>query len=67
MLGRTISSVLIILLCGCFLVYWFSRVMMLFHGPEVEINETLARDLRRVRKLLLAVRSIFTPPNLLAG
>ena len=39
----------------------------LVYGSDDEINETLESDLWRGRRLLLGLRSMFVPPNQLAG
>ena len=60
-------SALIIMFCTCLLVYWASRTLMLLHGSYDEIDEILAGDQQRVRRLLLGLRSLFTLSSQLAG
>ena len=60
-------SAFIIFACTGLLVYWVFRVTMLLYGSDDEINETLESDLWRGRRLLLGLRSMFVPPNQLAG
>jgi len=61
-----VSAVIIFVSTGA-LVYWLSRTMMLLRCSEDEITEALTGDLWRARRFLLALRSIFMPPNQSSG
>jgi hypothetical protein len=45
-------SVFIIFVCFGLLAYWASRLMLLSGGSQLEIEQTLARDLRWGRRVL---------------
>jgi hypothetical protein len=47
------------------LVYWFSRAVLLLHGAHESIEETLDCDAWWGRRLLLLIRSMIEPPQLL--
>jgi hypothetical protein len=49
----------LIFICTALLVYWFSRTRLLLKGSAEEIDEVLARDLWRVRRVLLSLRMLF--------
>lgn len=46
------------------LVYWMSRLRVLRHGSEDEINQALDRDLLSCRRILLRFRSMFMLPTM---
>ena len=47
------------------LVYWSQRAWLLLRGPADSVNETLDGDLRFGRRVLIALRAMFTLPDLL--
>jgi hypothetical protein len=60
-------SAIIIFFSTGLLFYWISRMRILWHGSKDEINAVLWDDLLRGRRFLLVLRSVFMPPNELAG
>ena len=59
-------SAIIIFVCSGLLVYWVARTVLLLHGPEEAIDETLECDLWWGRRLLLGLRTMFVPPTQMA-
>ena len=49
------------------LVYWIARTRLLLSGSEDEIEEVLHGDLWWGYRVLIAVRSLFSPSNQIAG
>ncbi len=60
-------SATILVLCPGLLAYWLVRALLLLHGSPDEIEETLENDLWLGRRLLRDLRTIFIPPEMLAG
>lgn len=58
---------LIIFVSTGLLVYWVGRTVLLFHGPDEAIDETLACDLLWGRKVLSGLRTMFVPPQQFVG
>jgi hypothetical protein len=50
-------SAIIIFVCSGLLVYWVARTVLLLHGTNEAIEETLECDLWWGRRLLLGLRS----------
>jgi hypothetical protein len=49
------------------LVYWVARTVLLFHGSDEAIDETLACDLWWGRRFMLGLRTMFVPPQQFVG
>jgi hypothetical protein len=64
--GSTVPAIVIFISTGL-LVYWVARMGILWHGSEVEIQQTLETDLLWFRTFLLRLRSVFMPTIQLAG
>lgn len=47
------------------LAYWCQRTWLQLCGPENEVNETLDEDVRFGRRVAIAIRTMFMPPDLL--
>lgn len=50
---------IIIFISTGLLVYWISRMRILWHGSEVEIHQTLGTDLLWFRTFMLRLGSVF--------
>jgi len=57
------TSNFIIFAASGLLAYWTYRVRTILHADSDEIDEALDFDIRRVRTLLLAIRSMFYSPT----
>ena len=60
-------SAFIIFVCTALLIYWASRTLLLLKGREEQIDEVLEADLWLFYRILAGLRSMFFPPNLMAG
>ena len=60
-------AVLIIFVCLGLLVYWVARTVLLLHGSDEAIDETLECDLWWGRRVLLGLRTMFVPPHQFVG
>jgi hypothetical protein len=56
-------SVLTIFFCTGLLVYWVARTLLLLHGSDEAIDNTLECDLWWGRRILLGLRGTFGPPQ----
>jgi hypothetical protein len=58
----------IIFVCSGLLVYWVSRTMLLLHGSDEAIDDTLEEcDLWKGRRLMLGLQTMFVPPQQFVG
>lgn len=64
---KSAMSALIIFVCSGLQIYWVARMLLLLRGSEKAIVEALERDLWWGRRFVLALRSVFVTPTLLAG
>jgi hypothetical protein len=60
-------SALTIFFCTGLLVYWVARTLLLLHGSDEAIDETLECDLWWGRRVLLGLRTMFVPPHQFVG
>ena len=58
---------LIIFVSTGLLVYWVARTVLLFHGPDEAIDETLTSDLWWGHRVLWGLRTMFVPPQQFVG